>query len=95
MIYEHLYRKFQHIDSKSQHMENNHLTKTPELSPSRPSPFVSSAKLVIGVGFSVLGLVGKAIKGAAGLLVNRTGNARNTRKLSTNKHHTIRDTRDF
>ena len=64
-------------------MENNHLLKKPELSHSRPGPFVSSAKLVIGVGVSVLGLIGKAIKGAVGLLVNRRDETTNTPQLPT------------
>ena len=75
-------------------MENIRPTNHPEVSPSKPSPFMSSAKLVMGVGLSVLGVIGKAIKGAAGLLVSRPGSARVTDAVTTNRTANIGESRD-
>jgi hypothetical protein len=80
---------------KLQRMQNNHLTKTRELPTSKPTPFVSAAKLVIGVGFGVLGLIGKAIKSSVGLLVKRPAYARKTRGLPMNKIHSIENRGDL
>ena len=76
-------------------MKDNHLTKSTELARSKPTPFGASAKLVIGVGLSVLGLIGKAIRGAAGLLVNQPGNARTTGRVPMNKPESLQDSRDL
>jgi hypothetical protein len=76
-------------------MKNNYLSKTHELSPSRRTPFISSAKFVIGIGSGVLGLIGKAIRGAVGLLVNRPENARTNGALPVNNLDSMQQKSDL
>jgi hypothetical protein len=61
----------------------------------KPSPFISAAGLVLGVGTSVLRLVARGIKGAAGLLVNNRPSPSSQAKLSDEKYVQRLSDKDF
>ena len=53
-------------------MNNNTLITNTKQSSGKPTPYIASAKMEVGVGAIVLAIIGRAIKGATGQLVNST-----------------------